>query len=162
MWFISVYESKYGLCNVYGTLHDCGVDSRSKCSRCTCKEGYFGARCQYCYNNPKYTVFEGINGTVQSVTGKGIWCGKETHNSTLNASKENVAYKHISGQTSVLIAGGYNGKELTTVEVLGEKCKIPDLPKKISYIPSIINHEKFVKLTKFSQQTRTILGSGYY
>ena len=71
MHFFPVHESKYGICNVYGTLHDCGVDSRSKCSRCTCKEGYFGARCQYCYNNPKYTIFEGINGTVQSVTWKG-------------------------------------------------------------------------------------------
>ena len=32
-------------------------------------------------------------------------------------------------------------QKIKTVEVLGERCQIPDLPKKISYIPSIINHD---------------------
>ena len=42
-----------------------------------------------------------------------------------------------------MIAGGYNGSQLSTVEVLGEEgqnCKLPNLPKGISYVPSIFNH----------------------
>lgn len=43
-----------------------------------------------------------------------------------------------------MIAGGYNFSELATVEVLGEniqKCKLPDLPKVISYIPTLLKHD---------------------
>ena len=42
-----------------------------------------------------------------------------------------------------MIAGGYNGTEKSTVEVLGEldkDCNLPNLPFAISYVPSLINH----------------------
>ena len=57
-------------CNVNGVGNHCGGPSGSGCG--TCKEPYFGSRCQYC--KPGIPVFDGQNGTVD-IEGKGPLCG---------------------------------------------------------------------------------------
>ena len=151
--FTLVCESQDGVCNVYGASPNCGPESEESCG--SCKEGYFGARCEFCINDERFTIFEGVNGTVDPETGKGIWCGKYVLTCEklergspicFNFDKYSsvIDFKYwISGKTSVLVAGGYNGKELRTVEVIGElegDCKLPDLPFEISYVPSVVKH----------------------
>ena len=72
--FALVCESQNGVCNVFGTSSDCVPEFEEGCG--SCKEGYFGTRCEFCINDERFTVFEGVNGTVDPETGKGIWCGK--------------------------------------------------------------------------------------
>ena len=72
--FTLVCESQDGVCNVFGASPNCGQEFEEGCGNC--KEGYFGMRCEYCVNDDQFTIFEGVNGTVDSETGKGIWCGK--------------------------------------------------------------------------------------
>ena len=72
-FLISVCEAKSGICNSYGASSNCGSASGTGCGKC--REGYFGQRCEFCEDNPKFTIFEGVNGTVNSTSGKGIWCG---------------------------------------------------------------------------------------
>ena len=71
---ISVCKSYSGkVCNRFGVAGDCDSASRKGCGQC--KDGYHGEQCQFCIGGPKFTIFEGVNGKVDSETGKGIWCG---------------------------------------------------------------------------------------